>query len=67
MNTEVLKDMACPKCKSEGPFLITTTAVATVADHGVVDVAGFDWNDLSDCTCAACKHEALVKDFTVSA
>lgn len=65
-NTNCLAGMACPKCKSEGPFKITCTTYATVADKGVIDVLDFQWGDDDNCECVECGHVGgQVKDFRI--
>ena len=64
-NENCLVDMACPKCKSYGPFTICAEVMIQVGDDGVRDNQGdYDWGDESYCSCYACDHAASVADFT---
>lgn len=63
MNTNVLAGMACPECKSEGPFLILASAYAEVSDQGVTDVDSFEWDEESNCKCTKCEHKGTVQQF----
>lgn len=61
-NENCLAGMACPKCKSKGPFRIVATCWTSVHDNGI-DYEFPEWEDDSRCVCAHCKHDAKVKDF----
>jgi hypothetical protein len=67
MNTNCLAGMACPKCKSEGPFYIEVTHVALVYDDGTddSDVHHTDWYDKSYCECRECDYHGKVKNFRI--
>lgn len=62
-NENCLAGMACPKCKSKGPFRIVSTCWALVHDDGIDDTTEHEWDEESACICAHCKHDAKVKDF----
>jgi hypothetical protein len=68
-NTNCLEGMACPKieCRSEGPFHIMMSVVATVSDDGwsTDDIVGgsTEWYDESYCCCAECGHTSNVGEF----
>ena len=62
-NTNNLEDMACPKCKSHGPFTICAEIFVTVTDNSVEDYGDTDWEPESYCRCQACDHSATVDDF----
>ena len=62
-NENCLAGMACPKCKSKGPFRIVATCWALVCDDGIEDTTEHEWEDDAACICAHCKHDAKVKDF----
>lgn len=62
-NENCLAGMACPKCKSKGPFRIVATCWALVSDDGIEDTTEHEWEVDAACICARCKHDAKVKDF----
>ena len=64
-NENCLKDMACPKCKSEGPFGMAVTAWCNdVSDDGTDgDFTEIEWPDDGLCRCKECLHMGLVRDF----
>lgn len=64
-NTNCLAGMACPGCKSFGPFIIVVTTPATVTDEGIEEYGHghVDWDDKSNCHCVECDHNATVADF----
>jgi hypothetical protein len=63
VNENCLKDMACPKCKSEGPFGITVSCAAEVHDDGVHSTWNVEWVDGAGCCCKACGYLGEVQDF----
>ena len=66
-NDNVLDGMACPKCKSEGPFDIDCTATFTVWDDGTdLEYSNLDWEPASCCTCKSCGHEGDAYNFTIT-
>lgn len=58
--------LACPKCESEGPFLlIGVKTTVEVSDEGAADIYGdTEWADDSYCGCRQCGHAANVAAFT---
>lgn len=63
-NDNVLKGMACPKCKSEGPFDIDCTVTFTVWDDGTdLDYRGIDWEPDSRCVCKNCEYKGTAQNF----
>jgi len=64
-NENCLSGMACPECKSKGPFRIVSTCWAEVHDDGIEDTCEHEWDEESRCVCARCKHDAKVKDFRI--
>lgn len=65
LNENCLAGMACPKCKSNGPFLIVTTCWAQVHDDGIEDTSEHEWDENSTCLCKACKFSSKVGSFEV--
>ena len=67
-NDNCLAGMACPECKSEGPFRIEISVLVTVGDDGFdySDAGDSGWTDKSRCACVECDHAATVGDFTVT-
>lgn len=66
-NKNCLANMACPECGSLGPYKIEAKCDADVDDNGIDTTENFQWEADSPCTCKACSHDALVRDFYVSA
>lgn len=65
-NTNCLQGIACPKCKSQGPFKIDCHILMRVTDDGTEEMGGdTDWDDDSYCECFACGHHARVSDFKI--
>ena len=64
-NENCLEGMACPKCKSEGPFRIQAVTMAFVDDDGVQDNTDYEWDEASFCCCVECDHTGDVADFTI--
>tara|TARA_R110002110_G_scaffold389041_1_gene601269 strand:+ start:190 stop:510 length:321 start_codon:yes stop_codon:yes gene_type:complete len=66
-NDNYLQGMACPVCKSNGPFRIEIAVCVTVSDDGFdyADAGHSEWTDESWCACPECDHPATVKDFTI--
>ncbi len=64
MNTNCLEGMACPKCKSEGPFDIVATCLARVDDDGVEDAVEYEWtsSSLISCTTRWCHWRGTVRE-----
>ena len=62
-NENCLAGMACPKCKSNGPFMIATTCWAQVHDDGVEDTSEHEWDENSACLCKDCKFSSKVGSF----
>jgi hypothetical protein len=64
--------MACPKCRSEGPFYmeVTLTGYVSVADDGFDynDIKGAEatWEDRGHCACEDCGFEGMVFNFKES-
>ncbi|MDD3575456.1 MAG: hypothetical protein PHT38_01060 [Halothiobacillus sp.] len=65
MNTNCLENMACPKCGSTGPYMISCECVAEVDDNGIIETRGSEWTSDSSCTCKKCGHDAKVRDFYI--
>jgi len=63
-NENCLLGMACPECKSEGPFQIECKATFTVYDDGTgLEYDGPDWGDDSFCSCIYCTFVGRVFNF----
>ncbi len=64
MNSNILAGMACPQCKSEGPFYISCSLSAKVTDDEC-DTTGSDaeWDNDSACVCDNCSCSGIVRDF----
>ena len=68
-NANVLDGLACPNCKSDGPFRISITIYADVMmtddGYGPEDVRASEteWDDTSSCKCATCGLSGYVADF----
>jgi hypothetical protein len=62
-NGNCLKGLACPKCKSKGPFMIATTCWAQVHDDGIEDTSEHEWDENSACLCKACTFASKVGSF----
>ena len=62
-NENCLKGLACPQCKSEGPFFIVGHAEFEVYDDGTSEFTDADWDDDSAMRCP-CGKRGTVKDFT---
>lgn len=67
-NTNVLVDMACPKCDGVGPFRIASHCWAVVHDDGVEETTEHEWDDADACVCLdpACGFHGHVRDFKLS-
>jgi len=50
MNTNVLTNMACPKCGQSGQFKIQVKTMATVVDSGVLETEDNEWSNDSYAT-----------------
>ena len=64
-NTNCLANMACPQCKSYGPFDIEVKKWMTMHDDGSEESEDGteEWGDDSRCHCLNCDYTAKVKDF----
>jgi hypothetical protein len=63
-NTNCLSGIACPKCKSEGPFCIACDVVMLITDDGCAEQVGDNcWDDESYIECRECLHHGKVSDF----
>ena len=62
-NTNCLAGMACPTCKSEGPFGIECVVNVSMADSGTDDMGELDWDDTNWCSCQNCDFTGRVLDF----
>ena len=63
-NKDVLEGIACPKCKSEGPFDIVGEAVfLRVTDDGCADFCEMAWSGKNSIECIKCKHKGMVQQF----
>jgi hypothetical protein len=62
-NTNCLEGMACPECKSLGPFKIAVTSMATVTDDGTDEFEDIEWDDGSYCRCIECENDGIVENF----
>jgi hypothetical protein len=51
MNTNVLTNMACPKCGQSGQFKIQVKTMATVVDSGVLETEDNEWSNDSYAQC----------------
>ncbi|NOG70464.1 hypothetical protein [Roseicella sp. DB1501] len=66
VNTNCLEGMACPKCKSLGPFVIQVSTRMLIEDEGSTgEHDDLEWTDKSSCRCKACDHEGVLLDFKV--
>jgi hypothetical protein len=72
-NENVLDGMACPECKSEGPFKISVTifGVVNITDDGYdlndLEISETEWDDLASCDCTACGFFGYVDDYKIGA
>ena len=65
-NTNCLEGVRCPECAYEDGFYIDARITVFVTDNGTEDQNGdYYWDNESACSCANCKHEATLKDFTI--
>jgi len=62
-NTNCLKGMACPHCKSEDSFQISVNTFITMTDDGCDDYGKLEWDDDSACICEECGFRGLVLNF----
>jgi len=68
-NANVLQGFACPKCGSDGPFLmsIAVWGIATVYDDGIdyneMRVSETEFHDLGSCKCFECDFDGYTPDF----
>ena len=63
-NTNCLEGLACPKCKSFGPFAIDCKAFFDVNDDGTDNARDVRWDGYSTAVCKECDFSGTVKDFT---
>lgn len=63
-NTNCLEGIACPECKSEGPFAIHSCALVLMSDNGGEETTDIEWSPASAIACQACNHAGRVRDFT---
>lgn len=63
-NTNCLEGIACPECKSEGPFAIHSCALVLMSDNGGEETTDIEWSPASVITCKGCGHFGKVRDFT---
>jgi hypothetical protein len=63
VNTNCLRGMVCPQCKSTGPFRISATALFTITDEGADEFGDIEYDGGSYCVCDACDHDGIVHDF----
>ena len=66
-NINMLEGMRCPKCGSEGPFVIHVDLYVLVHDDGwsdedIVEDPGLD---SGYCCCNACDYSGYVHDFEI--
>lgn len=62
-NTNVLKGVICPTCRSEGPFNIEAKALfLDVTDDGTGDYEDVEWHYDSTITCK-CGHVGEIREF----
>lgn len=64
-NKNCLAGMACPHCKSQGPFSIQVHCIAQVRDDGIEITSEHTWDDSSFVSCDNCYGCGDVHDFTV--
>ena len=64
-NTNLLKNMRCPNCGSEGPFRIRAEATLLVYDDCYEDHGDLEWNNESYCVCVICSSFGTVQDLKV--
>jgi len=64
-NVNYLIGMACPDCKSKGPFLIVCLVPMLVHDDGAEPAQGSVtvWDETSNCRCHSCEKSGSVADF----
>lgn len=62
-NKNCLDGMACPQCRSHGPFQISATALFTMTDDGSDAFGDIAYDGGSYCRCVACGHDGFVHDF----
>ena len=55
-NVNCLQGMRCPRCGSEGPYVIAAHVLIEVSDSGTGDIRGeVYWADDHACQCQACQ------------
>jgi len=66
MNTNCLRGIACPECKSEGPFVITVQTNVLMEDDGWSETTGDsdEWGSWSYIRCDKCDAHGFVSEFT---
>ncbi len=65
-NTNCLKGIQCPDCKSDGPFVITVETSVLMKDDGTwTEIRGDsdDWGIWSFIRCDKCESEGVVSEF----
>lgn len=67
INTNCLKDFACPECGNRSRFAVNARITAYVEDQGTDPCEGSDteWDNDSYCTCEECGVGGQVADFTI--
>ena len=60
-----LSDIACPKCLSQGTFLVDARANAIVTDDGFFEYTEPSWSEDSFMRCDGCSHESAAGNFAV--
>ena len=61
----VLSDIACPQCLSQGTFLVDARANAVVTDDGFFEYTEPSWSEDSFMRCDECSHESTAGNFAV--
>ncbi len=66
MNTNCLEGIKCPKCGSEGPFVVEVTTQVMLHDEGSEDYnSDVRWDGDSYIRCVECDHDGQAKEFRI--
>jgi hypothetical protein len=61
-NSNCLAGMACPRCRSLGPFVIEVLATARIWDDGAETFGDIGWTESNSASCEVCRWEGTVGD-----
>ena len=67
MNNNCLEGIKCPKCGSEGPFIVEVRVQVLMHDEGSEDCNSDNhWDGNSYMRCYMCDADGLAKDFNTT-